>query len=100
MKHPKRIHGSFQTFGRTNMFPESPSNLNTFRSVADAKEHYRNEARDSGHDYILADGYGGGPASWMDLFDANGWDGTSYGDPYARLEFTSDRCGRIRVESF
>jgi hypothetical protein len=99
MRHPSKIHASFQMFGRTNPMPEDPSLRNTFATVTGAKEYYKREARDSGHDYMLADGYGGGPASWVDLFDASGWDGVSYGEPYARLEFTSDRLG-IRVESF
>lgn len=99
MKHPRRIHASFQTFGRTNPLPEPPSARNTFTSVTRALEFYRGEARDSGHDYMLSPGYGGGPASWVDLFDADGWDGVSYGDPYARLEFTSDRLS-IAILSF
>jgi hypothetical protein len=98
MRHPRKIHASFQTFGSSNPFPEPPSRRNTLTSVADAKNYYRNEARDSGHDYMLADGYGGGPASWVNLFDADAWDGVSYGDPYARLEF-GPRMG-IKVESF
>lgn len=99
MKHPKKIHASFQTYGRTNPFPEPPSARNTFANVTDAKRYYKREAYDSGHDYMLADDYGGGPASWIDLFDADAWDGVSYGDPYARLEFTSDRL-TVKIESF
>ena len=96
MRHPRKIHASFQMALRTNPCPEEPSHRNTFATVTGAKEYYKREARDSGHDYMLANG---GPASWADLYDASGWDGVSYGDPYARLEFTSDRMG-IQVEPF
>lgn len=99
MRHPKKIHASFQTFGNTNPFPEPPSECNTFSNITDAMSTYKEWARNSGHDYILADGYGGGPASWVDLFDADAWDGVSYGDPYARLEFGRCPMG-IKVESF
>jgi len=98
MRHPSKIHASFQTFGRTNPYPEPPSKQNTFANIEEAKAYYKREARASGHDYILADGYGGGPASWADLFDARAWDGISYGDPYARLEF-GPRMG-VKVEEF
>ena len=98
MRHPSKIHASFQMFGQTNPYPEPPSEYNTFANVEQAKAYYEREARASGHDYMLADGYGGGPASWVDLFDAEAWDGVSYGDPYARLEF-GPRMG-IKVEEF
>ena len=98
MRHPRKIHASFQTFGQSNPYPYPPSGHNTFDNIADAKAHYKREAEVSGHDYILADGYGGGPASWVDLFDAEAWDGVSYGDPYARLELGPR--GGITVEEF
>jgi hypothetical protein len=96
MKHPRKIHGSFQRWWNTDHRSEEPSHRNTFATVTEAKDYYRREALQSGC-IMLADG--SGPECWVDLFDANGWDGVSYGDPYARLVFTTPRL-TIRTEPY
>jgi hypothetical protein len=105
MKHPRKIHGSFQPWWNTDHCPEEPSHRNTFATVTEAKDYYRRQALQFGC-IMLADEFGcimladgSGPACWVDLFDANEWDGVSYGDPYARLVFTTPRL-TIRTEPY
>lgn len=57
--------------------PEPPGRDNTVKTLKAARNLFRRWLRDSGNDYVRAEGYG---QPWADVVLAANWDGISYGD--------------------
>lgn len=76
--------------------PEPPTLANTFDTLKDVRNAFGAWLKDSGNDYVRAEGYGQ-PSAWVHTFDS--WDGISYGDGYPVALFTRGPMGGIVRES-
>lgn len=83
--------------GPVNPWPEEPSDRNTIvGNKQDIIRWFRQTVRESGNDYVRADGYS---APWADVYPADAWDGVSYGDSMTyRVEASGPKMG-IYIEN-
>ncbi|NLT56047.1 MAG: hypothetical protein GXX79_16140 [Actinomycetales bacterium] len=78
-------------------FPEPPAThggtAEVVTSLRAAQRSFRSWLVASGHDHPRAPGYA---SAWADIYRADDWDRSSYGDPLWRLEHSGPRGGITR----